>query len=126
MTNSVRGDYTAMLGGIPFTFDTTLGTVARIEEACGGRSIMELVGNVVSGRRAADQMALLAAALRASGHAEPAAARATVAEAEAFILGLMQALGFRLAPTNGEGATQDGPLAGSNAGGDGANSPSAA
>ncbi len=126
MTSSLRGEYIATLGGASFAFDTTLGTIARIEEACGGRSIMDIVGEVVIGRRAADQMALLAAALHAAGHAEAAAARATVAEAEAFILALMGALGFRLAPRGEAAAPDQSPLAGSNDGDDGANSRSAA
>ena len=37
--NSLRGEYTSTLAGARSTFDTMLGTIARIEEACGGRSI---------------------------------------------------------------------------------------
>ena len=127
MTNSLRGEYSATIAGMPLRFDTTLGTMAQVEEACGGRSILELLGNVVGGRRAVDQMTLLAAALKAGGHQEAAAARATVAEAEGFVLALMGALGFRVAPRDEEGAPEEqGPLPGSSAGDAGVNSPSAA
>ncbi len=57
--DTLRGAYAATLSGERQVFDTTLGTIARIEEACGGRSVMEVVTGVVTGRRAADQMALL-------------------------------------------------------------------
>ena len=127
MTNSLRGEYSTVIDGAPHAFDTTLGTIARIEEACDGRSILDLLGGVVGARRAADQMALLAAALKANGHTEAAAARATVAEAEGFVLALMGALGFRLTPKDGEGAPEgQGPLPGSSAGDAGASSPSVA
>ena len=124
--NSLRGEYTSTLAGERFTFDTTLGTIACIEEACGGRSITDVLATVVGGRRAADQLALLGAALKAGGHDEAAAAHATLPEAEAFILALMGALGFRLAPREeGEAAAQN-PLAESDDGGTGASSRSAA
>lgn len=127
MTNSLRGEYSATIAGTPHAFDTTLGSIARIEEICGGRSILELLGEVVGARRAADQMALLGAALKASGHAEATAARATVAEAEGFVLALMGALGFRLTPKDQEGApAEQGPLPGSSDGGAGGSSHSAA
>ncbi len=50
------------------------------------------------GRRAADQMALIAGALAAPGHADPEAraARCAAVEAEAFVLALMEALGFEV------------------------------
>ncbi|MCW6510986.1 GTA-gp10 family protein [Lichenifustis flavocetrariae] len=127
--NPLRGEFSATIGGVPSAFDTTLGTIARIEEACGGRSILDVVNGVVIGRRAADQMTLLSAALQATGQppaeAEAIAARATVPEAEAFILALMGALGFKLTPRAGE-AGEQGPLDGSSAGDAGASSPSAA
>jgi hypothetical protein len=125
----LRGEFTATVGGVPTAFDTTLGTIARIEESCGGRSVLEIVNAVVVGRRAADQIALLAAALQASGQpqteAEAIARRATVPEAEAFVLALMGALGFKLTPRAAEGGEQ-GPLDGSSGGGAGASSPLAA
>lgn len=124
--NSLRGEFTVPIGGTPAGFDTTLGTVARIEELCGG-AILEVVNRVVTGRRAADQMALLSGALKAGGRsaeeAEALAERATVPEAEAFILALMGALGFALTPEPQEGRD---PLDGSPAGDGGGNSPSAA
>lgn len=131
MTNSLRGEYKAVIGGVPFAFDTTLGTIARIEEACGGRSILQIISGVVTERRAADQIALLAAALHASGkdaaEAGAAAARATVPEAEAFVLALMGALGFKLTSRAGEdGAGDRDPLDGASAGDGGGSSPSAA
>jgi hypothetical protein len=125
--NPLRGEFSATIAGEPAAFDTTLGTIARIEEACGGRSVLEIVNGVVVGRRAADQMALLAAALQAAGRtprdAEAAARRATVPEAEAFILALMGALGFKLTPQAGEAES---PLDESSAGAAGASSRSAA
>jgi hypothetical protein len=125
--NALRGEFTATLAGEPIRFDTTLATVARIEEACGGRSVLEVVNAVVVGRRAADQIALLSAALGAAGcpEAEAVAARTTVPEAEAFVLALMGALGFRLTPRTEAGEVAD-PLAGPSAGADGALSRSAA
>ena len=122
--NTLRGEFTATLGGSPVQFDTRLGTVARLEEHCGGRAVLEIVNTVVTGRRAADQMALIAGALQAVGHAEAEAlaARTTVPEAEAFILALMGALGFELTPHPAE---ERDPLDGGPAGGAGGNSPSA-
>ena len=123
--NILRGEFTATLGGSPVRFDTRLGTVALIEEHCGGRAILEVVNTVVTGRRAAEQMALIAGALGAVGHteAEALAARTTVPEAEAFILALMGALGFELTP---HAAEERDPLDGAPAGAAGGNSPSAA
>jgi hypothetical protein len=127
--NTLRGEFAATLDGETIRFDTTLATVARIEEACGSRSILEVVNGVVIGRRAADQIALLSAALQATGRsapdAEAAAARATVPEAEAFVLALMGALGFKLTP-RAEGGEAPDPLAVSSAGAVGAPSRSAA
>lgn len=131
MTNSLRGEYKATIGGAVFAFDTTLGTIARIEEACGRRSILQVISGVVTERRAADQIALLTGALHAAGKGEAeagaAAARATVPEAEAFVLALMGALGFKLAARAGEGGAGDkDPLDEPSAGDDGGSSPSAA
>ena len=125
MTPSVRGTFEATLGGEPLRFDTRLGTIAAIEERCGDQPIVEIVNTAVFGRRARDRMALLAAAIAASGRddAEGLAAAATVPEAEGFILALMGALGFTVGP-RGEEDRQD-PLAGPSAGGAGGNSPSA-
>jgi hypothetical protein len=127
--NTLRGEFAATLGGEVLRFDTTLATVARIEELCGGKTILEAVNGVVIGRRAADQIALLAAALQAMGRSAPEAgamaARATVPEAEAFILALMGALGFKLTPRGEAGEGAD-PLAGMSAGDDGGASRSAA
>ncbi len=63
------------------------------------------------GRRAADQMALIAGALAALGHAdaEARAARCAAVEAEAFVLALMEALGFEVV-RKGEGSAA-GPFA---------------
>ncbi len=96
--NRLRGEYTAILGGEVLAFDTSLGTVALIEERCGSVSIVEAINKAVFGRRAADQMALIAGALAASGHADPEAraARSAAVEAEAFVLALMEALGFEV------------------------------
>lgn len=128
MMNALRGDYAATLAAVPYTFDTTLGTIAQIELACGDRSITEVIGGVVNGRRAADQIALLAAALGAAGvaDAQSVAKHASVPEAEAFVLALMAALGFRLTPRSADEGVDQGPLDGSNAGDAGASSRSAA
>ena len=109
--NRLRGEYTAILGGEALAFDTALGTVALIEERCGGVSIVEAINKAVFGRRAADQMALIAGALAASGHADPEglAARSAAVEAEAFVLALMEALGFEVV-RRGEGSAA-GPFA---------------
>ena len=127
--NALCGEFTATLAGVPHRFNTTLGTIATLEALCGGRSVMEIVGTVVSGRRATDQLALIAAALQAEGVADAAtiAAAVDVPEAEAFTLGLMEALGFRLVPRGGEASpAEPGPLAGSTDGDAGASSPSGA
>jgi hypothetical protein len=127
--NALRGEFIASLGGDPIAFDTTLGTIARLEDACGGRSVLEVVNGVVVSRRAADQIALLTATLLAAGRptaeAERMARLATVPEAEAFILALMGALGFKLTPQAAAAGESD-PLDGAPAGSDGAPSRSAA
>ena len=127
MINMLRGEFTAVLAGETHAFDTTLATIAAIEEACEGRSIMEIVSGVVVGRRAADQIALLAAALRAAGRspteATALARRTTVPEAEAYVLALMGALGFKVARSGeGEAAGQV-PLDEAPAGASGGSSP---
>ncbi len=107
--NPLRGEFAAVLGGEPVQFYTTLGTVALIEERCGGVPIVEAINKAVFGRRAADGMALIAGALAAVGHpeAEALAARTATVEAEAFVLALMGALGFEVV-RKGEAS---GPLA---------------
>lgn len=96
--NRLRGEFTAIIGGEMLAFDTALGTVALIEDRCGGVSIVDAINKAVFGRRAADQMALIAGALAAMGHADPEtrAARSAAVEAEAFVLALMEALGFEV------------------------------
>lgn len=127
MINSLRGEFQAAIGGEPIRFDTTLGTIASIEDRCGDTGIVEIINKAVFGRRARDQIALLAAALAVKGcggeEAEARAASASVAEAEAFILALMGALGFEVAPRRLEEAR---PLDGASVGRDGAGSRSAA
>ena len=94
--NTLRGEFVATLAGEDLRFDTTLATVATMEDRCGGVAIVEAVNRAVFGRRAADHQALVAGALIAQGRrdAETLAARTSLAEAEAFILALMGALGF--------------------------------
>lgn len=127
MINSLRGEYEATLGGETLRFDTTLGTIASIEERCGDLPILEIVNRAVQGRRARDRMSLLAAAIeaagRSAGEAEALAAAAAVAEAERFILALMGALGFEIAPRAPE--VHQRPLDGASSGGAGGSSPSA-
>ena len=127
MTNAMRGEFEAKVGGETVRFDTRLGTIAAIEDRCGDIGIVEIVNKVVFGRRAKDQIALLAAALVTRGcgdeEAEKRATAASVAEAEAFILALMGALGFEIAPRR---AGEARPLGGASDGTDGGSSPSAA
>ena len=96
--NALRGEFAAVLAGERVAFDTTLQTVALIEERCGGVPIVQAIEKAVFGRRAADALALIAGALRAVGRedAEALAARTASVEAEAFVLALMAALGFEL------------------------------
>ena len=42
LTRSMLGTFDATIGGEPFTFDTRLGTIARIEERCGDKPIVEI------------------------------------------------------------------------------------
>ena len=127
MINTLRGEFEATLGGERVAFDTTLGTIAKIEDRCGDLPIVEIINKVVFGRRARDQMTLLAAAItatgRSDGDADALAARASVSEAESFILALMGALGFEVAPRREESV--DRPLDGASSGVAGASSPSA-
>lgn len=120
---SLRGEFEAAVAGELRRFDTRLGTVAAIEERCGDRAIVELIERAVFGRKAKDRLALLEAALAAAGHEGVRAADATVAEVESFILGLMGALGFSVAPRTGATPPTDGgepgPLARPDAGGNG-------
>lgn len=109
--NALRGEFAAVLAGERIAFDTTLGTVALMEERCGGVPIVQAIERAVFGRRAADALALIAGALAALGRedAEAVAARTAAVEAEGFVLALMAALGFELARRPaGKGA---GPLA---------------
>ncbi len=96
--NALRGEFAAVLAGERIAFDTTLQTVALIEERCGGVPIVQAIETAVFGRRAADTLSLIAGALAARGRAdaEALAARTAAVEAEGFVLGLMAALGFEL------------------------------
>ncbi len=127
MSRSLRGTFEATIGGELLRFDTRLGTIAAIEERCGDRPIVEIVNTAVFGRRARDRIALLAATIAATGRdaaeADALAAGATMTETEGFILALMGALGFTVAPRGEEGGSS--PLAGASTGADGGNSPSA-
>lgn len=124
----MRGEFESEVGGERIAFDTNLGTIAAIEDRCGDLPIVEIVNKAVFGRRARDQMALLAAALGTTGRtiedADALAARAGVLEAERFILALMSALGFEVARRQQEGAER--PLGGASSGAAGGSSPSAA
>ena len=128
--NALRGEFTAVLAGERIAFDTTLQTVALIEERCGGVPIVQAIEKAVFGRRAADTLALIAGALGALGRddAEAVAGRTAAVEAEAFVLALMAALGFELArrPAGEGGALPFGAAASAPMAGDGdAASPSA-
>ncbi len=100
LPNALRGEFAAVLAGERVAFDTTLQTVALIEERCGGVPIVQAIERAVFGRRAADTLALIAGALAAVGREDPErlAARTAMVEAEAFVLALMGAMGFELAP----------------------------
>ena len=105
--NALRGEFAAVLAGERVAFDTTLQTVALIEERCGGVPIVSAIEKAVFGRRAADALALIAGALGAMGRhdAEALAGRTAAVEAEAFVLALMAALGFAVARREaGEGS----------------------
>ena len=129
--NALRGEFAAVLAGERVAFDTTLRTVALIEERCGGVPIVRAIETAVFGRRAADTLALIAGALAAMGRpaAEALAGRTASVEAEAFVLGLMAALGFELGRRpDREGAAlplAKAPASAPPSGGAGAASPSA-
>ena len=127
MISRLKGEFEAVLGGEPVRFDTRLGTIASIEELCGDLGIVEIVNKAVFSGRTRDRIGLLSASLRAKGcpadEADRRAGDATLDEAEAFILALMGALGFEVAPRR---AGEARPLDGASAGGSGASSPSAA
>ncbi len=128
--NTMRGEFEAVIAGDLHRFDTRLSTIAAIEDACGGRAVVEVLNGIIVGRRAKDQIPLLAAALAATGEAretaEGRAARATVGEAEAFILAFIFALGFTVGPTAAAGGEHAVPLDGRRSGATGAPSRSAA
>jgi hypothetical protein len=129
MINPLRGEFEAVLAGESCRFDTRLATIAAIEAACGNRAVVEVLNDIILGRRAKDQMALIAAALASVDpqreDAEQCAGRATVGEAEAFILALVFALGFTITAPKGEKGESH-PLAGPSAGGAGGSLRSAA
>ncbi len=127
--NTLRGEFDAMIAGELCRFDTRLSTIAAIEEACGGRAIVEVLNGIILGRRAKDQIPLIAAALKAADpwrdDPEALAAEATVGEAEAFVLALVFALGFTVGSGPREGRDDD-PLDRASDGGAGGNSRSGA
>lgn len=127
--NTLRGEFEATIAGELCRFDTRLSTIAALEAACGDRAIVEVLNGIIVGRRARDQIPLLAAALACAEppHPQPdaLAANANVGEAEAFVLALIFALGF----TVGAGSTKGGdgaPLDGASTGGAGGSLRSAA
>ncbi len=127
MINTMRGEFEALIAGKRYRFDTRLSTVASIEAACGDRAVVDVLNGIIVGRRVRDQIPLLGAALACADPApeDPtqAAAQATVGEAEAFILALVVALGFKVGAREGRGGTQP-PLDDPASGGNGGPSPS--
>ena len=113
------------MAGTLHRFDTTLASVAAIEDRCGDASIVDILNRTVTGRRARDLSDLLAAALVASGVAPEAASElaggASLAEAESFVLALIAALGFEVGR---RGRESERPLAGASSGDNGGSSPS--
>jgi hypothetical protein len=111
MINTQRGEFEATVAGELCRFDTRLSTIAAIEAACGNRAVVEVLNGIILGRRAQDQIDLIGAALACAdpprADAEDLAARATVAEAEAFVLALVFALGFKVAARQGESEAGD-------------------
>ena len=105
--NTMRGEFQTAIAGELRRFDTKLSTIAAIEEACGGRAIVEVLNGIILGRKARDQILLISAALAAADparfDAEERAAQASVGEAEAFILALVFALGFKVADREASG-----------------------
>lgn len=126
--NPLRGEFAVPVGGDLCRFDTRLSTIAAIEAACGDRPIVTVLNGIIAERRARDVIPLLAAALDAADPPDPEAAaragRASVGEAEAFVLALVFALGFSVGRT-GEGGTTP-PLPDAASGSSGAPSRSAA
>lgn len=108
--NPLRGEFAAVLAGERIAFDTTLQSVALIEERCGAVPIVEAINRAVLGRRAPDLLALIAGALAAAGRAdaEALAGRTASVEAEAFVLALMAALGFEVAARPSAGGHPEG------------------
>lgn len=127
--NTARGEFETAIAGEMVRFDTRLSTVAAIEQACGDRAVVAVLNDIIAGRRARDQIPLIAAALAAADPARPDpeafAASATVGEAEAFLLALVFALGLTVAGERREGGTEV-PLDRLSDGADGASSPLAA
>ncbi len=123
--NAMRGEFEASVAGTLHRFDTTLASVAAIEDRCGDASIVDILNRAVTGRRARDLSDLLTAALAASGLAPDAASSlaggASLAEAESFVLALIAALGFEVGRRERDGER---PLAGASNGGDGGSSAS--
>lgn len=128
VANTLRGEFIVPIAGESCRFDTRLGTIAAIEDACGDRPIVEVLNGIVLGRRARDLIPLVAAALAAAepwrADAADLAAQATIEEAETFMLALLVALGFTVGQGNGESAPS--PLDDEPDGDAGASSPSAA
>lgn len=127
--NTARGEFETAIAGEMVRFDTKLSTVAAIEQACGDRAVVAVLNDIIAGRRARDQIPLIAAALTAADPARPDpeafAASATVGEAEAFVVALVFALGLTVAGERRGGGIEI-PLDRSSDGTDGASSPSAA
>ncbi|WP_131194927.1 hypothetical protein [Lichenihabitans psoromatis] len=130
LINPLSGEFQTSIDGTMCRFDTRLATIAAIETACGDRAIVEVLNGVILGRRAKDQIAVIAAALAAvepgRDDAEERAARATVNEAEAFVLALVFALGFSIASSQAEARADGRPFDGPSAGANGESSRSAA
>ena len=120
--NPMNGEFAVLVAGELCRFDTRLATIAAVEAACGDQPIVEILNGIVRGRRARDVIPLLAATLRcaeppSAGDPDELAARATVGEAEAFVLALIFALGFTVGGTAVRGEEDPGrPLDGSSSG----------
>ncbi len=125
--NPMRGEFAVLVAGELCRFDTRLATIATIEAACGDRPIVEVLNGIIAGRRARDVIPLLSAALAAADPPHPdgdaLASRASIGEAEAFVLALIFALGFTVG-RDGEGGNQP-PLPQTSPGALGGSSPSA-
>lgn len=120
--NTLRGEFEATIAGELCRFDTRLSTIAAMEAACGDRAIVEVLNGIIVGRRARDQIPLLAAALASAEPPHPRpedlAAKANIGEAEAFVLALIFALGFTVGAGSAKGG-DGGPLDGTSTGGAG-------